>query len=99
MSKQPIDDVEAQTSPGSSRDSGRLKKGLRRYEKDLKNLDVRKYMPALSEELFWYQEFGSPISAGSFQFSESASFEDCRMNLRQMLDAASKSSSASLQLW
>jgi hypothetical protein len=91
-------DLEAQSSPGSLRDGGRLRNRVPRYEKDLKALKRRKDRELL-EGLFWYQEFGSPNSTTRFGFVEDVTFGESLVNFGRCLIDGRKSSAASLQLW
>jgi hypothetical protein len=96
-------DLEAQSSPGSSRDGSRLKDGPPRYDKYIKSLDASKQRPELAEELFWYQELGPSSSYNLEFFSQDKkyrhkNFGDCRTEFQRLLGLASKTS-ASVQLW
>jgi hypothetical protein len=94
-------DLEAQSSPGSSRDGGRLKSRVPRYEKDLRILERKKNqdLALLLEELFWFQDFGLPTSSTSFRFAENTTFRGSLIDLGHSLEESGKSPGASLQLW
>jgi hypothetical protein len=101
MFKRSQRDLEAQNSPGSSRDGGRLRNRVSHYQKDLRTL-AKKKIPELTdllEGLFWYQEFGSTTSSTSFDFAKHTSFRGSLTDLAQSLAEAGKSSTTSVQLW
>ena len=102
MSQDFASDIEAQRKPGSPDDFRRLKNEPPRYDRYIKSLDALKQRPELSEELFWYQELGS-LGANKleFQFSKDkkSRFQACRTELQRVLGEASKTSTASLQIW
>lgn len=98
MFQQVRQDLEAQSSPGSTRDGGHLRSRVPRYQKDLKALEGNKHLD-LSEGLFWYQDFGSPHSTTSFGFAEDTTFGESLINLGRALKDARKASMPTLQLW
>ena len=94
-------DLEAQNSPGSSRDGGRLRNRVSHYQKDLRTLAKKKNteLTDLLEGLFWYQEFGSTISSTGFDFAKHTTFRGSLADLARSLAEAGKSSTTSVQLW
>ncbi|RDL40172.1 uncharacterized protein BP5553_00151 [Venustampulla echinocandica] len=80
------------------RAGGRLKKGIKNPEYDFRHLAKRRD-PQLTENLFWYQEFGFRSSNPYwYRFSRGDIFATCLVKLRSTLKHSTSSSGSYLQI-
>ena len=97
MSDPSTEDVESQQPSKGFYNGSRLQGHLDGFAKDLKELESRK-AAKISENLFWYHEFGQRTRTKTCEPEDQNTFGDCLSRLDHVLKESRSTDIDSLQL-